>query len=173
LNRSGLITSGSNAIEGQQIAHLTLDILQVHDNIRIFGKVWTALIAGLAGLIAANSALADCQPAGPAPFCLAGTVTAAGVSAAVIGEPGKPGLNEVREGDVLNDWTVAEIGQRFVTLQHDDQSIRLDLRGEAAQPVAAIPTMRRPPLRVTDPRIVRGEQSQPPQQRPQIPPQNR
>jgi len=152
---------------------LTPDMLHVHDTIRLFRKVWIALIAGVAGLLVTDPALADCQPSGPAPFCLAGTVTATGLSAAVIEEPGKPGLNEVHEGDILNDWTVSEIGQRFVTLQHEEQSIRLDLRGEAAQPATPMQVMHRPPLKYADPRIARGEQSQPPQQHLQVPPQKR
>ena len=84
-----------------------------------------------------STARADCTPDNPAiPLCLSGTVTAPTYRGAVVEAPGK-GERQVRPGDTIGDWTVGEIGARYIVFAHGTDEIRLDLANLPPEPEAA------------------------------------
>ncbi|GGF21191.1 hypothetical protein GCM10011611_29100 [Aliidongia dinghuensis] len=97
------------------------------------------LVIALAGLGLAKSepavAAADaCSPLenGP-PFCLLGTELAPDLRWAFVQEPGVVGLARLSTGDVLDGWTVAEVGRGWVRLGHDERMVRLSLGAGLAE----------------------------------------
>jgi hypothetical protein len=89
--------------------------------------------------IAQNAALADCTPQGNLPVCLSGVAIAADYAGALITQPGKTGMRRVRAGDTVEDWTVGEIGPRYVVFTRGEQSVRISLakdEPESASPEA-------------------------------------
>jgi len=81
--------------------------------------------------LAAHPAGAECAlPPGDPQACLTGTIVSPGYRAALVQQAGSPDLERVRPGDMLLDWTVAEIGPGYVVLSRDAERVRLEL-GEA------------------------------------------
>jgi len=75
-----------------------------------------------------HSARADCVPSqSEVPICLSGTAISSDYSGAVIQENGQPGLRQVLPGDTIDNWTVGEIGPRYVVLQRGTRTVRLEL----------------------------------------------
>ena len=107
----------------------------------------------------ANHASAECVPnQSEVPVCLSGTALAPGYSGAVIQEGGQPGLRQVLPGDMVDSWTVDEIGTRYVVLKRGPQTVRLELpdtppaSDDAQAPVAETPVpaaIKRGPVRHT------------------------
>ena len=67
------------------------------------------------------------QPESSVPICLSGVAIAGDYAAALITENGKPGMRRVRKGDIIDDWTVGEIGARYVVFTHAGESVRINL----------------------------------------------
>ena len=70
---------------------------------------------------------AECIPQDAVPACISGIAASASYSAALIEQAGQPGLRKIRQGDTIDDWSVSEIGPRYVVFNRGDQSVRLDL----------------------------------------------
>jgi hypothetical protein len=62
---------------------------------------------------------------GPA-VCISGIVTAPDYQVALIAAPGKPDLTRVQVNDTVGDWTVSEIGARFIVFKRADETVRLE-----------------------------------------------
>jgi hypothetical protein len=91
---------------------------------------WLSIGMFLAVAVAwqADSAQAECHPAGlPIPICLSGTAIAPGYAGALVGEEGKSGLLRVNQGDMIDDWSVQEIGARYIVMEKAGQTVRLDI----------------------------------------------
>jgi hypothetical protein len=75
-----------------------------------------------------HAAKAECVPnQSEVPVCLSGTAVSPDYSGAVIQENGQPGLRQVLPGDIVDSWTVGEIGPRYVVLQRGTRTVRLEL----------------------------------------------
>jgi len=75
-----------------------------------------------------RAAKAECVPnQSEVPVCLSGTAVSSDYSGAVIQEDGQPGLRQVLPGDTVDNWTVGEIGPRYVVLQRGTRTVRLEL----------------------------------------------
>ncbi len=83
----------------------------------------------LSGILAAFSGFtwAECVPQGAVPACLAGIAASPGYTGALIQQADTPGMRRVRQGDKVEDWTVGEIGPRYVVFNRGDETVRLDL----------------------------------------------
>jgi hypothetical protein len=75
----------------------------------------------------AGSARADCVPESSVPVCLSGVAIASNYAGALITQPEKPGIRRVHKGDTVDDWTVGEIGARYVVFTRHGDSVRIDL----------------------------------------------
>jgi hypothetical protein len=76
----------------------------------------------------ANFARADCVVnQSDVPACLSGTAVAGDYAGAVIREDGQPGLRQVMQGDIVDGWTVEEIGAGYVALKRGARTARLEL----------------------------------------------
>ena len=88
--------------------------------------IWLLCI-GLPSTLADHTR-AECVPnQSDVPVCLSGTAVAPDYSGAVIQETGQPGLRQVLPGDTVDNWTVGEIGPRYVVLKHGTRTVRLEL----------------------------------------------
>ncbi len=96
---------------------------------------------------------AECVPQDAVPVCVSGVAASASYSAALIEDAGQSGLRKVRRGDKVDDWTVGEIGPRYVVFNRGDQSIRLDLTKDetkiAIDTPALPPAIKKGPVRHT------------------------
>jgi hypothetical protein len=70
---------------------------------------------------------AECVPLDAVPACLAGIAASTGYTGALIEQADAPGMRRVRQGDRVEDWTVGEIGPRYVVFNRGDETVRLDL----------------------------------------------
>jgi hypothetical protein len=94
------------------------------DTFRIL--IWILSI-GLFSMLA-DTAAAECMPnQNEIPVCLSGTAIAPDYSGAVIQETGQAGLRQILPGDMVDNWTVDEIGARYVVLKHGTRTVRLEL----------------------------------------------
>jgi len=105
----------------------------------------------VAMLVPAAGASAECvPPSGAPPFCLAGTITAGADRVALVEAAGSPGFLKLHEGGTLNGWAVTEIGRRYLIVEHDDSSVRLEV-GATSQPApSGAPARPRPPVNDDD-----------------------
>jgi hypothetical protein len=112
-------------------------------NSDIVKSLFWILSIGLFPMFAAD-ANAECTPnQSEIPVCLSGTAVAPDYSGAIIQETGQAGLRQVLPGDMVDNWTVDEIGARYVVLKHGTRTVRLELpqsaeTDSAAQPVADV-----------------------------------
>jgi len=91
---------------------------------------YPALLLIFSACLAAASARAECVPEENVPVCLSGVAIAGDYAAALISESGKPGMRRVRKGDKVEDWTVEEIGPRYVVFNRAGDSVQLNLTKE-------------------------------------------
>jgi hypothetical protein len=87
-----------------------------------------------------GNAHAECVPQDAVPVCVSGVAASASYSAALIEDAGQSGLRKVRRGDKVDDWTVGEIGPRYVVFNRGDQSVRLDLTKDETKIAIETPT---------------------------------
>jgi hypothetical protein len=107
-----------------------LELLQMRDGCNnsdiLISLIWILSI-GLFPILA-DEARAECMPnQNEIPVCLSGTAIAPDYSGAVIQETGQAGLRQVLPGDMVDNWTVDEIGARYVVLKHGTRTVRLEL----------------------------------------------
>jgi hypothetical protein len=94
-----------------------------------------------------TTARADCAPASDAPpFCLQATVTAGDYRAALVVPAGDKVAQSLHDGAMIAGWTLAEIGPRYIVVEHDERSVRLTLGDEPAPPPPVQTAGRRSPL---------------------------
>jgi hypothetical protein len=84
----------------------------------------------------AASAQADCVPESTVPVCLSGIALASNYAGALITQPDKPGMRRLHKGDTIDDWTVGEIGARYVVFTRHGDSVRIDLTKNDASGVS-------------------------------------
>ncbi len=70
---------------------------------------------------------AECVPQDAVPVCLSGIAASPNYTGALIEQADAPGMRRVRQGDKVEDWTVGEIGPRYVVFNRGDETVRLDL----------------------------------------------
>jgi hypothetical protein len=70
---------------------------------------------------------AECVPQDAVPACLSGIAASSGYTGALIEQADTPGMRRVQQGDKVEDWTVGEIGPRYVVFNRGDETVRLDL----------------------------------------------
>jgi hypothetical protein len=109
------------------------------NNSDIFRFLIWILPIGLFSMLA-NEARAECAPnQNEIPVCLSGTAIAPDYSGAVIQENGQAGLRQVLPGDMVDNWTIDEIGPRYVVLKHGTRTVRLELPQTAGASDEAVP----------------------------------
>jgi len=109
------------------------------NNSVIFRFLIWILPIGLLSLFA-HEAKAECTPnQNEIPACLSGTAIAPDYSGAVIQETGQAGLRQVLPGDTVDNWTIDEIGPRYVVLKHGTRTVRLELPQTAGASAEAVP----------------------------------
>ena len=75
----------------------------------------------------ADFASAECVPQDAVPACLSGIAASSSYTGALIQQADAPGMRRVQLGDKVEDWTVGEIGPRYVVFNRGDDTVRLDL----------------------------------------------
>jgi hypothetical protein len=88
---------------------------------------------------------AECVPQDAVPACLSGIAASPGYTGALIEQADAPGMRRVKQGDKVEDWTVGEIGSRYVVFDRGDQTVRLDLTKDDTNTPTETPAPTPPP----------------------------
>jgi hypothetical protein len=103
----------------------------------------------------ASSAHAECAPPASAPpVCLTGTTVVPQKSVAIVEAVGIPGQVTLKLHEMVRDWRVVEINQKYIKLEHAGRIVQLDVP-ELAQ--AATVHIKRGPMKHPHTREARGE----------------
>jgi hypothetical protein len=133
-------------------------------------------IAALASISLPGTASAGTGCTAPTdgpPICLTGTILAPGATVAMIERAGSTSVEDLRQGDMILDWRLTEIGPKFIKLAQAEKIVTLDLSGTVAhaeavpvtaaaeQAAAAAPNIKKGPMKRLQAWAARGEREPP------------
>lgn len=121
---------------------------------RISRQFLSILIITATAVFFCDFAYAECTPQDAVPACVSGIAASANYTAALIEQSDEPGLRRVRQGDKVDDWTVGEIGPRYVVFNRGEETVRLDLTKDETKiaedtPPTPPPGVKKGPVRHT------------------------